>query len=52
MRRTQRRPLPSGQPTQRAALVFAIMLGVAAMTVLVVWVNGLTAALTLGSLIK
>lgn len=51
MRRTRRRPLPSGQLTQRMALVFAIMLGLAGMTVLVLWVNVLTAALTLGSLI-
>lgn len=51
MRRTRRRPLPSGQLTHRAALVFAIMLGLAATTILVLWVNMLTAALTLGSLI-
>jgi len=51
MRRTRRRPLPTGQLTQRAALVFAITLGLASMAILTLWVNILTAALTLGSLI-
>jgi heme o synthase len=51
MRRTRRRPLPSGKLTQCVAFVFAITLGLAAMTILVFWVNMLTAALTLGSLI-
>ena len=51
MRRTRRRPLPSGKLTPRSALVFAVVLGLAAMTVLLLGVNVLTAVLTLGSLI-
>ena len=51
MTRTRRRPLPSGQLTERAAIVFALVLGSIAMLILALGVNLLTAALTLGSLI-
>jgi len=51
MTRTRGRPLPTGQLTERAALVFAAVLGVVAMSVLAFLVNLLTAALTFLSLI-
>ena len=51
MARTRARPLPAGQLTERNALVFAAALGVAAMAILTVLVNPLTAALTFLSII-
>jgi len=51
MTRTRRRPLPTGQLTERNALIFAAVLGIAAMSVLVTQVNMLTAVLTFVSLI-
>lgn len=51
MTRTRRRPLPTGQLTERHALTFAAVLGVAAMSVLILLVNVLTAVLTFVSLI-
>ena len=51
MARTRARPLPSGQLSERQALVFAAVLGVSAMTILAFLVNLLTAALTFLSLI-
>jgi len=51
MMRTRGRPLPTGAITERAALGFAALLGVAAMSVLAFLVNLLTAALTFCSLI-
>lgn len=51
MTRTRGRPLPTGQLTERAALVFAAVLGVVAMTLLAFLVNLLTAVLTFLSLI-
>ena len=51
MARTKRRPLASGQLTERNVLIFALSLGLLAMTVLVLWVNFLTAVLTFLSLI-
>lgn len=51
MKRTQNRPLPSGVLTARAVLIFATLLGVSGTTILVVWINVLTAALTLLSLV-
>jgi protoheme IX farnesyltransferase len=51
MARTRARPLPSGQLSERQALVFAAVLGVSAMTILALLVNRLTAALTFLSLI-
>jgi protoheme IX farnesyltransferase len=51
MARTRNRPLPSGQLSATQVLVFAGVLGLLSMTLLVVWVNGLTAVLTFLSLI-
>ena len=51
MARTRARPLPSGQLSERNALVFAAVLGVTAMALLAFLVNLLTAALTFCSLI-
>ena len=51
MDRTRHRPLPTGRVTATQALVFAAVLAVLSMTLLVVWVNVLTAVLTFASLI-
>ena len=51
MARTCGRPLPTGQLTERSALAFAAVLGVAAMAILAFLVNLLTAVLTFLSLI-
>jgi len=51
MARTRNRPLPQGRVSERDALAFAMGLGLAGLTVLVLFVNALTAALTFASLI-
>src|SRR5882762_3892386 len=51
MARTRARPLPSGQLSERQALLFAATLGTTAMAILAFLVNLLTAALTFASLI-
>lgn len=51
MRRTEARPLPKGNVSNSQAMVFAIVLGAIAMAILTFLVNGLTAWLTLLSLI-
>ena len=51
MARTSWRPIVAGQITPRQALVFALILATLSMTVLVVWVNTITAILTFASLI-
>lgn len=51
MKRTRNRPLPSGTIETVPALIFAGILAVLAMITLIVFVNGLTAALTFASLI-
>ena len=51
MRRTEARPLPTGNISNSQALFFAIVLGVLAMLILTFLVNGLTAWLTFLSLI-
>jgi heme o synthase len=51
MLRTRARPLPTGQLTERQALIFAAVLGTASMTILTFLVNRLTAVLTFISLI-
>ena len=51
MLRTRSRPLPTGGLSDRQALTFAAVLGVASMLILYFWVNALTAALTFASLI-
>ena len=51
MARTAHRPMPTGALNFRQVLLFAIALGVMSMTILVVFVNTLTALLTFASLI-
>lgn len=51
MTRTRHRPLPTGQLSERQVLVFSLVLAATSMTILVVFVNTLTAALTFASLI-
>lgn len=51
MARTRHRPLPRGRLGGSAAIIFAAVLGVTSMAVLLLWVNALTAWLTLASLI-
>ena len=51
MKRTRRRPLPTGQLTEIEAMIFAFGLGLVSMVVLTQYVNALTAVLTFLSLI-
>ncbi len=51
MSRTRSRPVATGTVSPRAAAIFAACLTLAGITVLVVWVNTLTAVLTVASLI-
>jgi protoheme IX farnesyltransferase len=51
MARTRNRPLVTGQLTERNVLLFALSLGFLSMTILMLWVNPLTALLTFLSLI-
>lgn len=51
MERTKSRPLPTGGIASNQALIFALSLGVLSMVILVVFVNVLTAVLTLFSLV-
>ncbi|MEN8174530.1 MAG: heme o synthase [Pseudomonadota bacterium] len=51
MERTQSRPLPQGALSPTAALIFAIGIGVLSMLILATFVNGLTALLTLISMV-
>lgn len=51
MRRTKNRPLPTGRVTMQEAQVFSVLTALAGTAILVIWVNPLTAALTLASLI-
>ncbi len=51
MARTAHRPLVRGVVSTRAAVIFALGLAVASMSILVLWVNVLTAVLTFASLI-
>ena len=51
MDRTKNRPVATGHLSQRAALTFALSLGVLSMLILVLFVNQLTAALTFVSII-
>ena len=51
MARTHRRPVAQGRLGPWQAGIFAAVLGVAGMTILLLWVNALTAWLTLASLV-
>lgn len=51
MKRTRRRPLPTGQLTEVEAMIFAFALGLVSMVILTRYVNTLTAVLTFLSLI-
>ena len=51
MERTRNRPLASGHVDQASALIFALAIGALGLTILVVFVNLLTAVLTLFSLV-
>ncbi|WP_088331136.1 heme o synthase [Lacimicrobium sp. SS2-24] len=51
MARTFNRPVPKGKVSPKRALIFATVLAVAGYLVLEVWVNRLTALLTLASLV-
>ena len=51
MQRTRNRPLPTGTLSARQVLTFAGVIGTTGTTILVLWVNLLTAALTLLSLV-
>jgi protoheme IX farnesyltransferase len=51
MARTKKRPIARGQISVQSALWFALIMGVAGLSILVIWVNVLTAALTFLSLI-
>ncbi|MDA8962066.1 heme o synthase [Congregibacter sp.] len=51
MARTRNRPLAKGRVSNRNAIIFALALGVAGMAILLIWINALTAWLTLASLV-
>lgn len=51
MKRTDQRPLPTGSITNKQALWFSLIIGILSMVILDVFVNRLTAVLTLLSLI-
>lgn len=51
MRRTEKRPLPTGTVTPREATLFAILLGSVGLLILALFVNDLTAGLTFLALI-
>ena len=51
MARTRKRPVATGRVSQQQAIAFAILLAAVGIAVLVLWVNVLTAVLTVASLI-
>jgi len=51
MRRTHNRPMPQGRVDARQAIIFASVIGVLGMAILMLWVNPLTAWLTLASFV-
>ncbi|GAB3283402.1 heme o synthase [Parahaliea aestuarii] len=51
MARTRNRPVARGRVSTRGAIVFASLLGVSGMAILMIWINALTAWLTLASLV-
>lgn len=46
MARTQNRPIPTGKVKPRSALIFALILGISGISILVIFVNPLTALFT------
>lgn len=51
MARTHNRPVPNGRVSPKRALIFALSLGLIGYVILELWVNRLTALLTLASLV-
>ena len=51
MARTQHRPVAQGRISVRNALIFALILSIIGLSILVIWVNTLTAILTFSTLI-
>jgi len=51
MRRTRRRPLPKHEVSDRAALIYGVVLGIVSVAGLAVTVNALAAALTLSAIL-
>ncbi|GGG59283.1 protoheme IX farnesyltransferase 1 [Pseudohongiella nitratireducens] len=51
MRRTSNRPMPQGRVAPKQAALFAAMIGVLGMAIMLIWVNALSAWLTLASFI-
>lgn len=51
MARTRNRPLAKGRVSNRSAIIFATALAVAGMAILLIWINAITAWLTLASLV-
>jgi protoheme IX farnesyltransferase len=51
MARTHKRPLPEGKISSKTALIFGVVIGVLGIGILTIWVNILTAVLTLIALI-
>jgi len=51
MARTSRRPVAQGRIGTRQAALFALVIGGLGMAILILWINALTAWLTLGSLV-
>ncbi len=51
MRRTHNRPIPQGRVDQKQAAIFAAAIGVIGMLIMLIWVNALSAWLTLASFV-
>lgn len=51
MKRTHNRPIPQGRVDQKQAAIFAAAIGVTGMAIMLLWVNALSAWLTLASFI-
>lgn len=51
MQRTKQRPIPTGKVSNKNALIFAFTIGTIGIGILVLWVNWLTAVLTLVTLL-
>ncbi len=51
MQRTRKRPLPEGRVTSRSAITFGVILGIVGISILLIFVNTLTAILTFFAMI-